>query len=222
MRKSFLFLTLFIFLNIALCAQTTNNVVKSVEVENAAYLHGDLTKSLESFIKYPLEALENNIAGDMILSVIINKRGEVDSLNIVNSPDMLLSTASILAFSQLKDDWSPCKINGIPVDKKYLIVFRYRMFKDAQPPKYKERADNLLKKQKYTKALKLYDKAIDENQYNYELFESRAKVKEALADLDGSRTDLIESEKLKNEIISVVNIIAVGVTKVKKISSPFL
>ena len=86
----------------------------------------------------------------------------------------------------------------------------------TQPPDYKERTDKLIDKEKYERALKLYDKAIDDNQYDYELFESRSKVKEILGDTDGAEMDHLDSGRLRNEIISVVNIRAIGVTGTEK------
>jgi tetratricopeptide (TPR) repeat protein len=116
----------------------------------------------------------------------------------------------------IKDEWSPCKINGEPVDKKYFIIFRFRSYLYSQPPNYKEKAEKLFKKEKYEKALLNYDKAINENKYDYKLFESRSELKKLMGDTEGARIDSLESIRLQNEVISVVDIAMISITTEKK------
>jgi tetratricopeptide (TPR) repeat protein len=194
-------------------SDSTSNLIK------AKYLKEDLTTFLRKNTKYPLSALQNNIEGDVILSFVIRKDGKLDSLLAISSPDMVLSRSAFDSFKLTDGKWSPTVDNNVPVDKKYLVVFRYRMSMNVRPTDYKADADDYFKKQKLDKALKNYNRAIEDNQYNAEAFESRAKVKEMLGQLEGSTQDYKTSQLLKNEIMTYVDVIAVGVRREVRIIS---
>jgi len=202
-----------LFFNSLVSCQNSTEVDTLQINENAKYMNGDLNTILNSNIKYPTDGLKNNVQGDVVLSFLITKNGKLDSLVILSSPSMALSTSSIVTFNSLENEWIPCKINNDYVDKKYLIVFRYRMYLNTTPPTYKKDADKLFKKQKFDKALKLYNKAIKENQYDYELFEARAVTKENLGDTEGAKEDRATSILIKNEILTFVDVVGIGMTR---------
>jgi tetratricopeptide (TPR) repeat protein len=114
----------------------------------------------------------------------------------------------------MENKWSPAKINDVAIDKKYTVIFRYRSYLNTEPTEYKSGIASYVKKQKYDKAIKLYDEQISENQYDFELFTERAKLKELVGDKAGAIQDNKIADKLNVEIMSVVNLIMVGVTRV--------
>lgn len=181
--------------------------------EKARYLSDDLTIVLSNNVAYPKEAFMENKLGDVILSFIINKEGKMDSLTVSSSPDFSLSTSSIVSFDIIENNWSPAKIDSIPIDKKYLIVFRYRIYINSSPTNYKAKAKECFEKENYQKSLKAYNKAIKDNQYDFELFELRSNIKELMGDSKGAAIDSLNSTLLKNEIMAVINIVGIGVTK---------
>ncbi|CAM1333676.1 energy transducer TonB [Tenacibaculum aestuariivivum] len=201
-----------IFLTILL----TITSVKSQEIKNAKYLNGDITKILLKNSEYPIKDLNNKIQGDVILSFIINKEGEKDSLTIVSSPSKSLSLNSLISFDKLENKWSPYKVNEIPISKKHLVIYRYRYYIDTTPPEYEKKAKKMVKKQKFKKALKLFNKAIKNNPFDYQVFESRSKVKEKLGNDKGAITDGEKALKLKTEVISIVNVNIFGKTRTVK------
>ena len=208
-----LFFTTFLFLNTEVISQISQEPDTILTIENAKYLNGDITKLLQSELKYPIEALKNSIEGDVIISFIINKHGKLEDLTILESPDIILSTCSLVSFDKIKNEWNPCKINGNSINKKYLLVFRYRIYLNTEPPEYKKKAGKFVDNQKYERALKYYNKAIKENSFDFELFESRSKIKELLEDTIGAKQDSIESVKIKNEIITFIDMAAIGITR---------
>jgi len=139
----------------------------------------------------------------------------MNNLKVFSSPDKILSTSSITSFNNLGNEWSPCINNGIPIDKEYLIVFKYRIYLNTQPSNDNEKAERFVKKQKYDKALKYIDAAIIENPFGYKLFDTRSKIKEMLGDTEGAKKDSEQSSRLQNEIITLVDVIAIGVTHVE-------
>lgn len=95
---------------------------------------------------------------------------------MIKSVNSVLTLPAYSALSQLDKNWTPAKENGKPIEKKYTIVFRYRMYVNNKPADPKIEASRYVKRQKYDKALKVYNEAIDNSQYDYQLFESHSQV----------------------------------------------
>ena len=216
MKKTMiLFLFTFLGFSINLKCQTLQipDTVKSNT--KAEYLRGDVTKFLQENTKYPIGALENKIEGNVVILFDILKEGKMDKLKVLSSPDILLSTSSMASLNNIKDGWSPCIINGKPIDKEYCIVFKFRMYMDTQPTNVAKEIEKLIKKQKYEKALKYIDKEIKENPFDYRLFDARSKINELLGDNDSAKKDSEQYIKLKNEVISIADVMAIGRSRVE-------
>lgn len=208
MKTLIFFLTIFLFFNFNLKSQTITEPMSNLNIVNSQYVKDDLTKFLQKNTEYPLEALKKKIQGDVIFLINIDKNGKIDNVNIVSSSFDILTSNSLASINKLKNEWSPYKEIGMPVSKSPLIVFRYRYYINTQPPEYRKRAEKYVKKQKYEKALKYCNLAIKENQFDSELFELRSKIKRMLGDSDGANLDSEQSDRLENEIISVVDVIS--------------
>lgn len=201
-------------------SQTNQKSDSIIPYERARYLKGDPNRFIRDNTAYPKEGITNKIEGDVVVSFIIKKNGTLDSLVKVSSPDVSLSVNSIVVANSIdKEGWSPTKINNLPIDKKYYMVFRYRIFLNSRPYDYKGKAQEFFENQKYEKALKLYDKWIKDNQYNFESFESRSKVKAILGDMEGAKKDQLISLRLKDEMMSVVNVYVYGISSVERRSA---
>ena len=214
-KLSVLFTILFLF-TIILKAQTSKDSETNAEIVQAKYLKEDLDKLLAKNTIFPIEAFKNKIQGDVIVSITIDKNGNLDNLDLVSSANKIFSSSAIVAFDNVENEWSSCQVDGVSVSKTYLIVFRYRLYENALPPSDKKIAEKLVKKEKYKKALKYYNRLISDNQYDYEFFEMRSKVKEKLGDSDGALMDTEQASRLKNEIISLVNI--EGLVKIRTVT----
>jgi len=219
MNRNIVLLIFFLICFINANSQSVQNSNLTTINVKAKYLKDDLDKHLAQRIRYPQDAIISNIQGDVILSCVIDKEGRLDKLTIINSPNNSLSTSSVVAINELGNEWSPAKFNNIPVDKTYLFIFRYRIYLNTQPVDYNRIANRLIKKQKFEKALKLYNQAIKDNKYSCEYFESRSKIKETLGDIEGAKKDKLTSLELNDQILSVINVNAVGFTRtvVKKV-----
>lgn len=144
----------------------------------------------------------------------------------MNYPSELLLNSSKTSMSLLNGEWEPALINDTPVDKKYQIVFRFRTYMDTKPIDYKGKSRKLIKKEKYEKALKTLDTGVQDNIYDYELYDLRSKVKEALGDSEGAKKDESISSSLKDEIMTVIDVneimvrrtVPLGVTKTVVVS----
>jgi len=211
---------IFLIFNMSVNCQTVKQIDSISIFEKARYPKEDLTKFLIKQTVYPKEAIINDIQGDVVLSFIVKKNGKLDSLSVMSSSNSSLSAWSLVAFTSIEGNWIPCKINNTPIDKKYIVVFRFRRYLNIQPPAYESNAEKYFKDKKYEKALKLYDKAIKDNEYASQLFKARSVVKKILGDEAGSQQDHIRSINLQQEIMSVVDIIVRGSTNVVTIKGP--
>lgn len=154
----------------------------SQSIQKAKYLKEDLDRYLLINTKYPDEAMMSNIQGDVVYSFTVNKIGRLENLALMNYPKELLLNSSRISMSSLSGEWKPAQIDGNPIDKKYQIVFRFRTYLDTEPYDFKGQSKKLVEKQKYEKALKTLDEGIEDNNYDYELYALRSKVKALLGD----------------------------------------
>jgi hypothetical protein len=199
-------------------SQTVQQPDSNTKTEKAKYLKEDLTKFLSTHTAYPEIEMMNDTQGDVVLSFHINSNGKIEDFAVANFPNGSLVSSAKKAFDLLDGEWSPAKVNNVPVDKKYLIVFRFRVYKDTQPIDFKGQCKKLIEKQKYERALKNVNAAIDDNQYDYELYELRSKVKELLGDSEGAKADQITALKLTDEIMAIIDVSVIAVRRVVKIS----
>jgi len=81
---------------------------------------------LESvFPKYPVKARANEIEGVVIVEITINTDGNVARVRVLQSPDDLLSAASIEAVEQWR--FAPMTRNGKPVELKVIQEFPFKL-----------------------------------------------------------------------------------------------
>lgn len=193
--------------------QKSDSIIRN---KKAVYLKEDLTKFLSINTKYPKEEMMDHIQGDVVFSFIINKNGKLGSLALESIPNISLLNSAKIAINSLDGEWNSAMINNAPADRKYLIVFRFRTYLDSRPNDHKGQARKLFEKQKYERTLKLYNEGIKNNRYDFELFEFRSKVKEMLGDIEGAKSDQSISLKLKDEIMSIIDVNAIGVTRTVK------
>lgn len=172
----------------------------------------ELSGYLSEKAVYPQQSLAKNTSGDVILSCEIDKDGNLSEPLILKSPDLLLATNSVVTLNHLEKKWGPEEIDYIPFGKEYHFVFRYRIYMNVMPVDNKARAVKLFNDGKYEKALKAFDNAIRDNEYDHELFSLRAKCKEAIGDAEGALEDSEKAGKLKDDIMAVINVIALGRT----------
>ena len=67
----------------------------------------------------------NKVEGDIILSFTVKKEGQLDSMQVESAKEPSLAESAITALSQVAGKkWSPAKVNNVPVDKRYKIVFQ--------------------------------------------------------------------------------------------------
>jgi hypothetical protein len=181
--------------------------------QKASFNGADLTAYLSKSALYPQSCLAGNIQGDVVLAFNITKDGTLDGMLLVSSPDQALTLSAVAALTSLEKSWKPTLINDVPVTKKYLTVFRYRMYMNSAPIDYRKEIKRLMEKEKYDKALKVCNTAIKDNKYDFQLYKYRSQVKEKLGDTEGSEKDRLTSVGINDQVMVVINIDVRGVTR---------
>jgi len=75
--------------------------------------------------KYPEEAREAKIMGHVIVETVINEKGMVDDIKVVESPDELLSEAAVEAIRQWT--FKPALCDGRPVGVYYNLTINFQL-----------------------------------------------------------------------------------------------
>lgn len=94
---------------------------------------GDLNKFrtyVMSRIRYPEEAMQKNITGKVVASFIIDKQGNVTDVQILQTPDRILSEQVIKVLSQ-SPAWTPGEQDGRAVNVKFTIPVEFNIPSDA-------------------------------------------------------------------------------------------
>lgn len=98
-----------------------------------AFQGGDLNKFrtyVMSRIRYPEEAMQKNITGKVVASFIIDKQGTVTDVQILQTPDRILSEQVIKVLSQ-SPAWTPGEQDGRAVNVKFTIPVEFNIPSDA-------------------------------------------------------------------------------------------
>ena len=114
--------------------ETNNEVVDNLDNEQIQEnteeippsFNGDLNEWVNKNLNYPKEAIENGIMGKVIVRFMVDKDGNVTQVQIVRSPDPILSREALRLFKTMPK-WTPGTQGGKPVGVwlTYPITFRY-------------------------------------------------------------------------------------------------
>jgi TonB family protein len=79
---------------------------------------------LMQHLRYPLNAMNNNIQGTVIVKFIVNEKGRLKQLDVISGPKELRQEA--IRVIQESGRWMPAKENGKPVksEKEQAIIFK--------------------------------------------------------------------------------------------------
>ena len=105
------------------------DAVPFVSVEEKPTFEGgdanDFSNWVNQNIKYPQEAIDQNISGKVILQFTVNKEGEVKDVKVLRGVNELLDNEAVRVVSA-SPKWEAGSQNGVPVAVNYTfpVVFR--------------------------------------------------------------------------------------------------
>lgn len=183
----------------------------TVQYAKSEQFKHEMSSFLTGKAEYPQKAVEFNTWGDVIISREIDTAGNFLQPIVVKSPSIYLSLSALETLENLSNKWDPADFPYLTFGRQYIFVFRYRIYMNVFLQDPKIRAVKLLNERKYDKALKIFDKAVEENQYDHDLYSLRAECKRNLGDNSGAEQDHAMAEKLRNEIMAVIDVVKLGV-----------
>ena len=176
--------------------------------EKASINEGQPEEFFYDIVRFPLNLLSRGGEFNVIVSFIIKVDGTLDSVKVVSSPDKQASLEALNALEESNGLWNPTKINGVPINKRYIASFKYvtsTKFSDS-----KKKVEKLIEKGDYDKALKIINEGLTFNEYDKDLYQLRSVIYKKQ-----NETDLLNNDLQKIEIINkdlLINmIISVGV-----------
>lgn len=90
-------------------------------------------------VKYPEEALKNNISGKVFTQFVVNKKGKVEHIKVIKSPNDLLSN-EVIRVVKTSPDWTPGKQSGKAVDVSMTIPVIFKL--DGKDKATEKKEDN--------------------------------------------------------------------------------
>ena len=96
--------------------------------EMPRFLGGNMAIYLAKEIKYPVKAMEKGIEGQVFVSFVVSKTGEVTQVKVVKSVSEELDKEAIRVVSQMPA-WRPGKQRGKTVDVEYTLPIEFMICK---------------------------------------------------------------------------------------------
>ncbi|MHB8735745.1 MAG: energy transducer TonB [Terriglobales bacterium] len=75
--------------------------------------------------RYPRQAVEERIQGDVLLHMVVNEDGTVRELTVMGSPPQVLAQAALHTVRQWR--YSPTLVNGVPVEVETETTVRFTL-----------------------------------------------------------------------------------------------
>lgn len=94
------------------------------------FQHGDERQFLErwvyKYINYPSAAIKNGIQGRVIVSFVVNEKGNVEQVEVMDSVSEILDLEAVRVV-KASPAWKPAKVAGEPVKCKMSIPVEFRL-----------------------------------------------------------------------------------------------
>lgn len=97
----------------------------------------DIAAFIGSNLVYPEQARKNSIEGRVVLRFVVNKEGAVQDIEVMKSPDTMLSTAAIDVVKKMPK-WTPGEKDGQKVNVAYTLPISFRLGNDDKVSKSRE------------------------------------------------------------------------------------
>lgn len=86
----------------------------------------ELMKYINSHIKYPTMAMENNIQGRVVVQFVVTKNGSIGEVKVLRSRDKDLDNEAVRVVKSLPN-FIPGKMNGQPVNVWYTLPVTFKL-----------------------------------------------------------------------------------------------
>lgn len=152
----------------------------------------DFDEFIQENLRTPLNNQHLGIEGAVVVQFNVSPTGNLSEIQVIESVSPEFDHSVISTLEATNGMWNPGSVNGCPVtmDKEVVVVFKFEgtdIYQAAQMNLNK--ADDLLKEGKFSRAIKLYSKAL-ESSPNYETaIYRRGLARYYTGDLEGALND---------------------------------
>jgi TonB family protein len=85
----------------------------------------NLLEQVNRMIRYPVEAFRNGIRGRVIVTITVDKEGQVKKYDITKSVDKTLDTEAVRVLQLFEDKWFPSVLRGQPYESAISIPITF-------------------------------------------------------------------------------------------------
>lgn len=137
--------------------------------------------------------------GNVLVSFIVKKDGQLDSIQVLNNPGTLYKSTVLDALNQSSGHWNPCRFEDKLFDKKYFAAFNFTN-RDIFLYK-KNKAARFIKAGETTRPLRIITEALKICPFDIDLLLWRARIYRKQNKHYLEAIDLLMAEKLKTDLI---------------------
>jgi tetratricopeptide (TPR) repeat protein len=200
MKTCFISLLLIILFHYNAIGQEESLTFEKASFEKAKINGEDALKFFRQNIHYPYNpARDGYIDGGVFISIIIDKTGQIDSINILNEPNLGFEDEVMYALSKSLGSWMPTRFDGISLYKKYIAAFNFTSTNSFQFKK--DKCYQYFKKGNMPKALKLINEALKIDPYDIASYQTRAAIYRKQKKYDLESLDLTKINELNNILL---------------------
>ena len=138
MKKIALILTviLAVFACSSIYAQQQQEAVPMSVVDEKPTFQGQPAAAFANWVysqmKYPEQAIKENLAGRVAIKFTISKSGDLKDITVLRGAHPILDAEALRAVST-SPKWEPGKVKGEPVNVTYIFPVIFKMHKESEP-----------------------------------------------------------------------------------------
>lgn len=170
-----------------------------------------LNELLSMNLKFPNTELKDENTARVILSMKINDLGLPDSVFLIEGASEPFNSEAFRVVDLATANWKPEFLENRPAGNEYLWVFSFSAnVTDGMPSDDYRLVDNLLKKEKFDKAIEFCTKKIEKNPYQYFWFEKRSEANRFLENTIEAQRDYMTAKQIKRKVLAEAEVMAFG------------
>jgi hypothetical protein len=169
--------------------------------DNASFVQAKINNEDASkfFLNYPYNSTISGSDGNVLVSFIVRKDGQIDSVQVLNNPGTLFKYTALDALNHSSGQWNPCRFDDKLFDKKYFAGFN---FTNSHRFFYKkDKILRLLNAGQTTKPLKFITEELKINPFDIDLLLWRSRIYKKQNKHYLELVDLLMAEKLSTDLI---------------------
>lgn len=162
-------------------------------------------------LKFPSAELRDEKSARVIISMKIDEMGRPDSIFLIESASESFNLEVLRVVDLATANWKAEFLENRPTGNEYLWVVSFMASIDGNmvPDEYRI-ADDLLKKEKFDKAIEFCTKKITGNPYQYLWYEKRGEAHRLAGNTESGQRDFMAARQVKRKVLVEAEVKAFG------------